>query len=310
MKPLLDRVRIDSDLTTATVDDREVTADNPKSLRAALANALYDVLHAGRAAQDGPRPKTIRDPAFERELRAVVPHESSSLLARPEPGLPGVVRLGAVRVRVPDDRLGEEVETPNGPARRVDLPSVLPAASPGFLFVNGSRGGDTQSPGHVRLYVSARDADAAPPLWAAVLTALESSGVPYRAKVLSARDLHPRRDAVVVYLGAQGWHVVPDVAEKAIATGLTGPDVSDYVAPLGPGAGWAWEPQDDRPGWRGLSFGEHRSRAIAAGLMTHAERGGDRDQTVDDALAEAGIAPGALHRNSGSPSLPFETTGL
>ncbi|WP_062346719.1 T3SS effector HopA1 family protein [Herbidospora yilanensis] len=305
MKPLLDRVGIGPGLTSATVDDREITAATPKALRALLASTLYDVLHAGRAAQDGPRPRTIRDLPFEQDLRAVVPHESSVVLARAEPGMPGVVRLGGVRVRVPAERLGEEI----GQVRRVELPAVRPAASPGFLFVTGSAGGDSGSSAHVRLYLGARDADAAPALWGTVLGRLESLRVPYRAKVLSSRALYPRRDSVVVYLGERSWHVVPDVAGAAVSTGLTRADVSAYVAPLGPGAGWAWEPDDSRPGMRGLSFGEHRSRAVAAGLITHAARGGDRDRSVEDALAEAGIVPGALHRNTASPALPFETTG-
>nr|WP_062339008.1 T3SS effector HopA1 family protein [Herbidospora sakaeratensis] len=305
MKSLLDRVRVAPGLTSATVDDREVTAESPKGLRSALAGALYDVFHAGRAAQDGPRPRTLRDPPFEQDLRAVVPHRSSTVVARAEEGMPGVVRLGGVRVRIPEDRLGEEI----GPSRRVDLPAVLPAASPGFLFVNGATGGGAQSAGHVRLYVGVAVAEAAPPLWEAVLARLEESRLPYRAKVLSARDLYPRRDAIVVYLGERAWHAVPDVAGAAVATGLTREDVSAFVAPLGTGVGWAWEPRDDRPGMRGLSFGEHRSRAVAAGLLAHAERGGDREQAVEHALREAGIVPGAPHRNTGSPALPFETTG-
>ncbi|WP_449066688.1 T3SS effector HopA1 family protein, partial [Planomonospora algeriensis] len=78
---------------------------------------------------------------------------------------------------------------------------------------------------------------------------------------------------------------------------------------LGPGVGWAWEPQDRRPGMRGMSFGEHRSHAVAAGLLAHAEQGGDRDEAVREALRAAGVEPGAVHRNIGSPPLPFETSG-
>ncbi|GAA0993525.1 hypothetical protein GCM10009555_084290 [Acrocarpospora macrocephala] len=307
MKLSLDRVQIGPDRTSATVDDREVTADSPKALRSALAGALYDVFHAGREPAAGPRPKSIRDSAFERELRVMIPHPLSSVLAPVVPGASDVVQLSGVRVRIPEPRLGAEVDTPSGPARWVDLPAVLPTVSPGFLLVNGSAGAEPGA--HVRLYVGAETADAAPELWGAVLTRLEKLGVPYRAKVLSARDLYPRRDSIVVYLGSRAWHAVPDLAEAAAAAGGLRRDVSAYVAEVGPGIGWAWEPQDDRPGMRGLSFGEHRSHAIAAGLLAHAGQGGDRGEAVTEALRAAGIEPDAVHRNADSPPLPFEISG-
>ncbi|MEO3857094.1 T3SS effector HopA1 family protein [Acrocarpospora sp. B8E8] len=309
MKLSLDRVQIGPDRTSATVDDREVTADSPKALRSALAGALYDVFHAGRAPAAGPRPKSIRDSAFERELRVMVPHPLSSVLAPVAPGASDVVQLSGVRVRIPEPQLGAEVDTPAGPARWVNLPAVLPRVSPGFLLVNGSAGADMRPSAHVRLYVGAETADAAPELWGAVLTRLERLRVPYRAKVLSARDLYPRRDSIVVYLGSRAWHAVPDIAEAAAAAGGLRGDASAYVAEVGPGIGWAWEPQDDRPGMRGLSFGEHRSHAIAAGLLAYARQGGDRDEEVTVALRAAGIEPDALYRNADSPPLPFEISG-
>ncbi|MGW0587127.1 T3SS effector HopA1 family protein [Streptosporangium sp. NPDC002607] len=308
MKQSLDRVQISADLMSATVDDREVTADSPKALRGALADALYDVFHAGRELREGPRPKSLRDSGFEQALRAMVPHRVSPVLAPMEPGSPAVVRLHGVRVLIPEPQLGAEVETPGGPSRWVSLPAVLPALSPGFLLVNGSLGHDIEQGACVRLYVGADAADAAPGLWGAVIERLEELQVPYRAKVLSARDLYPRRDAIVVYLGSRSWHVVPEIARAASAAGGLRQDMSSYVAELDRGIGWAWEPQDSRPGMRGLSFGEHRSQAVTAGLLAHAEHGGDRDQAVAEALRAAGIVPDAVHRNLDSPTLPFETT--
>ncbi|GAA0850190.1 T3SS effector HopA1 family protein [Streptosporangium amethystogenes subsp. fukuiense] len=309
MKQSLDRVRIDADLTSATVDGREITAEGPKVLRSALADALYDAFHTGREPTEGPRHKSLRDPDFEHRLRAVVPHHDSPALAMVEPGAPGVVRLNGVRVRIPESRLGDEVATPAGPARRVGLPAVQPTVSPGFLLVSGSAGHGLEEDACLRLYLGAETADAAPALWGAVLERLEKLRLPYRAKVLSARDLYPRRDSIVVYLGRRAWHAVPEIGAAATATGGLRQDLSAYVAALGGGIGWAWEPQDPRPGTRRLSFGEHRSHAIAAGLLVHAEHGGDRDDAVREALRAAGVEPGAVYRNLGSPTLPFETSG-
>ncbi|WP_449060965.1 T3SS effector HopA1 family protein, partial [Planomonospora algeriensis] len=219
MKRSLDRVRIHPDLASATVDDREVTADGPKALRGALADALYDAFHAGRDPAAGRRHKSLRDPDFERLLRAAVPHDDCPALALAEPGTPGVVRLNRVRVRIPESRLGEEVATPAGPARRVSLPAVQAAISPGFLLVSGSAGHGLEEGARLRVYLGAGSAEAAPALWGAVLERLEGLGLPYNAKVLSARRLYPRRDSIVVYLGHRAWHAAPEIAAAAAAAG-------------------------------------------------------------------------------------------
>ncbi|MEU8384074.1 T3SS effector HopA1 family protein [Streptosporangium sp. NPDC048865] len=312
MMRALERVRVAADLTSATVDGREVTASGAKALRKALADALYEAFHTGRDLQREQPRRPVQDPVFERALRAMVPHEGTRVLAPVEPGSPATVRLNGVRVLIPPDRLGAPGATGSDgsdgrPSRWVTLPAVAPSLSPGFLLVNGSHGHGLEEGACVRVYAGAENPDAAPGLWGAMLTRLEELRLPYRAKVLSARDHYPRRDSVVVYLGRRSWHAVPDLAAAATAAGGLGREVSLYVAALGRGLGWAWEPHDPRPGMRGLSFGEHRSQAVAAGLVACAERGGDRERAVAEALRAAGAVPGAVHRNLGSPRLPFET---
>ncbi len=315
----LERVRVGADLTSAGVDGREITAGGPKALRKALADALYEAFHTGRDPQREQPRRPTHDPGFEQALRAMVPHDSTRVLAAVEPGSPAVVRLNGVRLLLSPDRLGAEArdetgretgdETGGGLSRWVTLPAVSPALSPGFLLVNGSHGHGMREGACVRVYAGARTPEAAPELWGAILARLEELRLPYRAKVLSARDHYPRRDSIVVYLGRRSWHAVPDVAAAAAAAGGLREDLSLYVAALGRGVGWAWEPHDPRPGMRGLSFGEHRSQAVAAGLVACAGQGGDREQAVTEALRAAGVVPGAVHRNLGSPPLPFETSG-
>ncbi|WP_440066701.1 T3SS effector HopA1 family protein [Streptosporangium sp. OZ121] len=323
----LERVRVGADLTWAAVDDREITAGGPKALRKALADALYEAFHTGRDPQGEQPRRPPHDPGFEQALRAMVPHDSTRVLATVEPGSPEVVRLNGVRVLLSPDRLGAEArdetgdetasetedETGSGAGsglwRWVTLPAVSPALSPGFLLVNGSHGHGMREGACVRVYAGARTPEAAPGLWGAILARLEELRLPYRAKVLSARDHYPRRDSIVVYLGRRSWHAVPDVAAAAAAAGGLREDLSLYAAALGRGVGWAWEPHDLRPGMRGLSFGEHRSQALAAGLVACAGQGGDRKQAVTEALRAAGVVPGAVHRNLASPPLPFETSG-
>ncbi|MGI5271713.1 T3SS effector HopA1 family protein [Nonomuraea sp. CA-218870] len=307
MRQHLDRVRVAADLASATVDGREVTASGPKALRKALADALYEAFHTGGTPKEDQPRRPPGDPAFEQVLRAMVPHPGTRVLAPVEPGAPDVVRLGGVRVLIPEQDTAAGGEA--GQTRWVTLPSVMPALSPGFLLVNGSAGHGLDEGACVRVYAAAERPDAAPGLWGAILARLEELGLRYRAKVLSIRGHYPRRDSIVVYLGPRSWHAVPEIARAATAAGGLRPDLSAYVAPLGPGLGWAWEPHDPRPGMRGLSFGEHRSHAVAAGLLAHAEHGGDLERTVDEELRAAGITPGAPHRNLDSPPLLFETSG-
>lgn len=297
----LSTVHVAADLRTAQVGQRRITGDNERQLRARLAGALYDVLHAGRAHREGPQPRTLRDRNFEEELQAVVPHQVSPVPARVDArdGDDVVIRINRIRVRVPQDRLDDRADG----TTLVRIPAVLPALSPGFLMVNGSRGsGLTADQPCLRIYLHLASAETAPRVWAAVLGRLEELAVPYRAKVVSTRSHYPRRDAMVVYLGPEGWSAPVQIAEAAAGTGALTPDLSAYVAPLSDGVGWAWEPDDPAPSARGRSFGEHRSLALADGLIAAARPGGpDRVQALETALRAARISPSAPHLNLDSP---------
>jgi len=213
------------------------------------------------------------------------------------------VRLGRVRVRIPAGLLTTGAPAVPGSAVSVRLPALRPALSPGFLVVSGSRGSGPPDTPCLRVYFHIDTPDAAPTVWGAILVRLEELGVTYRAKVVSARQLYPRRDAMVVYLRAPSWAAVPAIQHAAKATGALGTDVSAYVAHIDSGVGWAWDPEDPRPGMGGMSFGEHRSHAIATGILAAATGNGtgDREAAVGAALCAAGIRPGEIHRNIDSP---------
>jgi HopA1 effector protein family len=300
----LDQVSVASDLCGAAVGDREVRAADRDQLQARLAGALYDLWHAGRDRPDAPGWRTLRDPAFEQRLRAAVPHESCVVPAQVSTARAGsVVMLNRVRVRVPAERLvALDGLAGGGSLTGVRMPAVLPALSPGFLVVNGSRGTCQAKAACLRVYVHLDAPEQAVGVWAAVVDRLECLGVPYRVKVTSAPRMFPRRDALVAYLGPESWKAVPDIHEAAVGAGVGG-DVSTYVARLDAGVGLAWEPADPRPGMRGMSFGEHRSHAIAAGILAAAapDAPGDRHAAVAAALRAARIDPQQPYRNIDSP---------
>ncbi|MFF4318409.1 T3SS effector HopA1 family protein [Streptomyces sp. NPDC001568] len=316
-------IHLSADGLTATVGPRTIEGESTRELQQRLGAGLYEVFHTGRAEADTrPRRMAPRDHGFERELAAALPHHEitrtgillgaprtpTGIGASPAPEAPApeaLVSWDGVRVRVPVDRLtadgplvpGAEVRSPASPAR--------PALSPGFFYAMGSREprfGDEL----LRVYVHLTDPARAPYVWGAVLARLEAAGAGYHAKVLSGPADYPRRDALVVYLGAESWGACHTVADAVRDLPGTGPDTSVFAHRLGPAAAVAWEPADPRPGAGGLSFGQHRAAALAeAAVRAAAAAGSDTDaDPTRSAFAGAGIDPGAPYRNLASPDLP------
>lgn len=323
LEEVLAAVSLTAEGTGVYLGDREVRADQPRQLRQRLGTALYETFHAGHAFGDKPG-ILHRDMVLESKLAEVVPHTTTPVAAQPVPAQPlddrpvddqpvddqpaagdPVVLLGGVRVRLPTGAL------PAGPGSRqraqvaLDLPTSRPRLSPGFFLVDGSRGSCGPGP-LLRLYLHLVEPAPAVEVWKVVLECLEEQGVPYRTKITSSRRLLPRRDGLVVYLGPESWHAVPAVVQ-AVPTTAVGASISAFAHVLAPGVALAWEPDDGRPGRKNSSFGQHRSLAIAEGIMDSVEDGDlSRLHThVFTRLNESGIDPSALFRNSGSPVLSF-----
>lgn len=142
----------------------------------------------------------------------------------------------------------------------------------------------------------------APTVWRAVIGKLESEQATYRAKALAKASGYPRRDAIVLYLGKESWPVVAGVV--GAVRGLPGlnPDYSVLTAPVTNGVAFAWEPKDARIGWDRMSFGQHRTAAIAGAICAHVFDDTDLHTAVTEALIEANADPLAPHRNSDSPN--------
>jgi hypothetical protein len=288
VRAAVDAVVVAPDRTSATVQGRHLEADTPRELRRLLAESLYNTFHSGQP--DGPVPTRLRDPALERRFVECLPHERITTKARACGETDGdrvLVEREGVRIWAPADLL-DPSEPAAGEIVRLRMPSHRAALSPGFFLVDGSRprrgGRDVR-----RVYINVTGVDDAVRVWGHVLAFLEGRQVPYRAKVLSARELYPRRDAVVVYLDGPDEHLAPEVAGLVADLPGVGADVSAFVRPLGPGVGTAWEPTDTHPGRQGLSFGQHRATVLAAALVDGA--GPDVVDRVVTAFEEAGIDP-------------------
>lgn len=297
-------VSVHSDGTHAEVGGRTLTGSTPRDLRGLLANAIYEEFHAGNRvarqnnANTAPR-RDPRDPRVERRFAGGVPHTTTRVRGKlvavsgVERGEAGqiVVQLPEITTRMPAERLVAPANPQPGDLVDVDVEAARPALSPGFFYVMGSRPLPEWRGPVRRVFLHALHIESALALWSAVLPALETVAAQYHAKVVSAADDLPRRDGVVIYLyGEQA--TAEAVIVQAVADIDKGSETSLFVDRLAPGVGAAWDPLDPRPGHGGLSFGQHRSLALATALVDHAvSPSGSLQEHAAMAARAAGIDP-------------------
>lgn len=291
---------------TITIDGETLAYENAAGLRRDLTEVLYRKWHSGAAHDPGPR-DIRRDLPFEKLLLEATPHRfsktaavvRSALLDGPL-GRHALYDVGRVRIQIPAQE-GAAPLPEVGTRTTVDLPAVRPALSPGFFLVNGSAGSPAVD-GHVlRIYVHIDEPAMAPTVWHAVLDRLERNRATYRAKVLAKAASFPRRDAIVVYLSHESWaHALGVVTAVADLPGLNS-GRSVLTAALTDGVAYAWDPRDSRTGWDRMSFGQHRTAAVAGAVCEHVFEGADLYPAVAAALSAANTDPLAPHRNRDSP---------
>ena len=296
-------VRVDLTTSTARVGHREIRADSPHELRRLLSTTLYAEWHSGRGEWRPRAPRELTDETFEARLRAVVPHRHTVVATSVGEVFDDavVVVLDGVRVRLP---VSDTDIVAEGHDVLLEVDCVRPRLSPGFLLVDGSAGHGLDDGPVLRVYVNVQTADAAPEVFGETLEALERLAVPYRAKITSVRAGLPRRDAAVVYLGRRSWHAAAAVATAVRRIAGRGEEVSPYTRRLDHGVSMAWDPADPRPGYRGLSFGEHRSLVVATALLDHAKNtSSSLASYVEKEFTIAGTDPRAPFRDVTSPDL-------
>ena len=322
----LDRVFVRVDGLAVAVAGRSLSADSSRDLRGWLSNALYEEFHVGngahrREADTSPR-RSLCDVGLEGRLAAGVSHVTTLVrgwlieVLRWSDIEHSVVRLSEITARVLADRLLTFGLCEPGQLVDLALEASCLALSLGFFYVMGSRA-LLSSLGFVRrLFLHATDTDGAVRLWVAALRALERTGARYHAKALSDSDDFSRRDGIVIYL--HGRHEEAEAAVVEAVAGLgVGESTSLFTRQLALGVAAAWDSQDSRSGHGGMSFGQHRSFALATALVDHATSehfildhatsdhattdggsldggsldGGSLEERVARAFTEAGIDP-------------------
>ncbi|WP_345703502.1 T3SS effector HopA1 family protein [Pseudonocardia eucalypti] len=294
-----------------------MTADSPRELQAKMAAAVYDVLHAGQGPRPPGHPLQLRDREFEEQLGGRCAHRTTPVRGRVcEPVIPALagpegcvlVEHAGVRIWVPAqvleaDEPGPRVRpggTAPGSPVRFSHAAIRPALSPGFYVLDGSRGAGWAEP-MLRVYVHLVDPSAALDVWQAAVAGLEEGGAEYRVKILSAPELYPRRDSLVMYLPSAHWGVLPGLVDRLAGQPGLGEETSLFAERLAPGIALAFEPADPDPNRRGLSFGQHRASVLIEALFRAARTGADRGVAVTEAFLAAHIDPARPYRNTDSP---------
>ncbi len=287
------------------VGAEQISGDSPQELADKMMPVVYQLAHAGLPKSVENRQRSLRDTTLEKSLGSAVPHETTPVRSVIQQVIDDkvVATIDGIRVLLPISMVGGVL--PELPAAAtVRITSARPNLSRGFFLVDGSRGTGAGTGMHtLRIYIHVTTAEAAPAVWNSLLCRLEALNVRYRAKVSSSAHFYPRRDAIVVYLAQDGWSVAREIADHITGSLGMGDETSPFAGRLAPGVAIAWEPHDGRPGTKGLSFGEHRARALVEGIVRHAVRadGVDLPTSVAESFIDAGIDPLDPSRNLMSP---------
>lgn len=174
-------------------------------------------------------------------------------------------------------------------------------AQPGYYFAFGETLDELADQlSIVRIYFNVR-ADHAPALFGALTGLLNRYQTPFHLKAPVVPAAYDRADAAVLYVGNRYFPIVARVVTQACDRVPLEDPVPLFTKRLWPGIGVAMEPGS------GESFGSHRSRLVAAGLVEAWRRGdGHADArllAVAERFAASGVdlarpwlAPGAADR--------------
>lgn len=200
---------------------------------------------------------------------------------------------------LPAEFRGPEAAARPGDRGRVFIPKEYRQLVPGFYMATGDADDDMEGAATVRVYwnVTARGAVS---LVAQLTRALNDARIPFRFKTHSDPRNYGRADSAVLYLRRELYDAAAPLLE-GVASALRGQltaAVPRFAKELAPGVSIAEDPGD------GSSFGQHRSRLLAAALaaeeVARAATPTERAKVLRALLARDGYDPDALFLNPGS----------
>lgn len=197
------------------------------------------------------------------------------------------------------EAFSEATITP-GESVRLRLSKEYVGLAPGYYIADGDRDPPSDgSPALVRLYWNLT-ADGAVRFVRAATAMLNRDGFAFRLKVLNDPAAYGRSDAGVLYLRTSDYAALAGPLRRIYAEVADdiNPATPALTRPLAAGLGLAEDPGP------GDSFGLHRCRLVADGLIRAYERGWrsptGRLSAVEERFGEAGISLAAPYLNPGS----------
>ena len=286
----------------------------PAYLTDVLVQRLYeDYYRRGRPAPQSPASRAVRrvdsDSGFVRELsqanRGSGTRQTGWVVTDiSQDGTPGTtlsIRRAGLTVQATWQEIVSAGAGMPQPGDDVDLrmPKELPAISPGFYMALGDQPYSTAGQPAVRLYWNIRVFGAAP-LVHGLTSSLNGARLPFRLKLVNHPERYNRCDAAVLYLLRQDLDSALPLLARVHdnVRGYVKQPVPAMTKWLAPGLGFAEDPPD------GDSFGAHRCRLLASGLVRGWELGAESiDEQLSivlDTLEAAGIDPVRPYLNPGS----------
>jgi hypothetical protein len=244
-----------------------------RSIQATLYDRCYSHrLDERRVQSDSP---PTEDPAFAQRLA-----EANASRERWDPGWlvyqfgpngQAFVRKGdRERLAMPGAFISDALPgmaTQIGAGIRLRAPREALGVQPGYYFAFGETLDELADQlSLVRLYFHCGAEDAAG-LLGALTRELNRFQVPFQLKAPMSPALYGRTDAIVAYVGARFFAIVARIVAAVRESVMLEPSVPLFTKPLWPGIGVAVEPGT------GESFGSHRCRLAAEGIVDAWEKG-------------------------------------
>jgi hypothetical protein len=197
-------------------------------------------------------------------------HESGLEVVSTNPGGTVVCRAGLKLMAQPDDCIVEGGGSPQtGGVVGLRLPKELLSASPGYYMTLSNRGEISgETPAIIRIYWNLRVGGAEP--FICILTRLLNDvKVYFQLKVLNDPSSYMRCDAGVLYFLKADRGLVAEILSEAYPKLVSHlkPAVPMFTKFLAPGIGLAEDPGNQE------SFGQHRCRILAEGMVRAYEQG-------------------------------------
>jgi hypothetical protein len=186
-----------------------------------------------------------------------------------------------------------DVDTTPGVQARVRFPKEYINLFPGHYVAVGDahRGGREET---VRVYWNL-SASGAETLMSSATRALNRARVSFLLKILGDPHAYRRTDAAILYVSQDHWRRAVDPIREVydIVRDALRPSSSAYAMTLAPGVALAEDPEGH------VSFGQHRSRLLAAALAAESETR-DAFENVLRSVAQEGLDLRRFHLNAGS----------